>query len=121
MIKYFREKLQGQHLNIVFRDVGVVPYKIVEAWNEGLQNGDWSGFARFKYGAYDLIHRAPIEFIVELRFHNPYKVFDCMMHLRKNGHQIVAMGVDKEDVRTMNGWIGQVNKLIKIADEKILD
>jgi len=121
MIKYFKEKLERRRLNIVFEHIGLVQYEIREAWTEGLQNGDWCGLARFKYGAYDLIHRAPIEFIVELRFHNPYKVFDCMMHLRKNGHQIEAMGVDKDDVRTMDGWIGQVNKLIKIADEKILD
>jgi hypothetical protein len=43
------------------------------------------------------------------------------MYLRKNGQQIEAMGVDKNDVRTMYGWIAQVNKLIKIADENILD
>jgi len=121
MIKYFREKLQGQHLNLVFEHIGLVQYEIREAWTEGLQNGDWSGLARFKYLNSALVDRAPVEFIVELRFHNPYKIFDCMMHLRKNGHQIVAMGVEKEDVRTMDGWIGQVNKLIKIADEKILD
>ena len=70
---------------------------------------------------YDLINRVPPEFIVELRFHNPQEVFECMMYLRKNGQQIEAMGVDKKDVRTMYGWVAQINKLIKIADENILD
>lgn len=121
MITNFKEKTEGQHLNIQFSTVGVAPYKIVEAWTEDMVNLDWCAIARFKYGGYDLIDRVPPEFIVELRFHNPQEVFECMMYLRKNGQQIEAMGVDKKDVRTMYGWVGQVNKLIKIADENILD
>jgi hypothetical protein len=120
-IENFKEKAEGYQPNILFSTVGVAPYKIVEAWTEDMFNGDWCAISRFKYGGYHLIDRVPPEFIVELRFHNSQQVFECMMYLRKNGHSIEAMGVDKKDVRTMDGWIRQVNKLIKIADENILD
>lgn len=121
MITNFKEKTEGQHLNIHFQTVGVATYKIVEAWTEDMVNLDWCAIARFKYRGYDLIDKVPPEFIVELRFHNPQEVFECMMYLRKNGSQIEAMGVDKKDVRTVYGWIAQINKLIKLAGDKILD
>ena len=125
MITNFKKRVEGERVSIRFSSIAgwhsVVPYEIREAWTEEMFNGDWHGIARFKYGGHDLIDRIPPEFIVELRFHNPPEVFECMMYLRKNGQQIEAMGVDKNDVRTMYGWIAQVNKLIKIADENILD
>lgn len=125
MIANFKKRVEGERVSIRFSSIAgwnsVVPYKIIEAWTEEMFNGDWHGIARFKYDGRDLIDKIPAEFIVELRFHNPPEVFECMMYLRKNGHQIEAMGVDKNDVRTMYGWIAQVNKLIKIADENILD
>ena len=125
MITNFNKRVEGERISIRFSNIAghnhVVPYKIVEAWTEDMVNLDWCAIVRFKYDGYDLINRVPPEFIVELRFHNPQQVFECMMYLRKNGNHIEAMGVDKKDVRTMNGWIGQVNKLIKIADENILD
>ncbi len=71
MITNFKEKTEGQHLNIQFSTVGVAPYKIVEAWTEDMVNLDWCAIARFKYGGYDLINRVPPEIIVVLRFHNP--------------------------------------------------
>ncbi len=36
MITNFKEKTEGQHLNIQFSTVGVAPYKIVEAWTEDM-------------------------------------------------------------------------------------
>lgn len=121
MIVNFKEKTEGQHLNIHFQTVGVAPYKIVEAWTEDMANLDWCAIARFKYGGYDLIDRVPPEFIVELRFHNPPSLFDGMIYLRKNGSLIKQLPVDKKDVHTMNGWIGRINELIKLAGQNILD
>ena len=125
MITNFSKRVEGERVSIRFSNIAgynsVVPYKIVEAWTEDMVNLDWCAIARFKYDGRDLIDRIPPEFIVELRFHNPQEIFECMMFLRKNGHHIESMGVDKNDVRTMYGWIAQINKLIKIADENILD
>lgn len=121
MIVNFKQKTEGQHINMLFYGGIIAPYEIVEAWTEDMVNLDWCAIARFKYGGYDLINRVPPEFIVELRFHNPPSLFDGMIYLRKNGSLIKQLPVDKRDVKYMDGWIGRINELIKLAGNKILD
>ena len=113
----FKDRCEGKRFAFTFPHRERHIYFVREAWVEEHSN-IWHGIVRFKKETDDGLASLPVEFRANLIIQNHSDTLCAIaVTLERDGKVVASKVAKKEDIETINSWLGFVDKMVTHATD----
>ena len=117
----FKERCEGKSFRFTFPHKEDHIYFVREAWVESYVDDSNSLYehyiCRFKKQSDTGLHSLPVEFRARLIIPENYPKSDIQVDLEKDGKVIAKNNITKENIKSINSWLGFVNYMVSHATQ----
>jgi hypothetical protein len=117
----FKQICEGKSFAFTFPHKEQSIYSVMEAWTESYVDASTHTLyehyiCRFKKQT-NISYAIPVEFRAKLIIPDNYLKTDIRVDLEKDGKIIASKSASKENIKSINSWLGFVNEMVTHATE----